>query len=145
MQDKTYSSTIEVVYPDGRHMTAWLGKTDVFLVNTPFQNTEDPKWHAQEAGHAETEGEWMPYMTGPGSYSESKTHAHYDVAPPGVGAGPYIWIEFEHRDKVTGTPDPDDSHKPLLIFRDWNGALWKATVMTVQPIPGQPRFYLEQL
>jgi hypothetical protein len=82
MQDKTYSSIIEVVYPDGRHMTAWLGNTDVHWVDTPFQTTDDPNWHAQETGHAEEQGEWLPYMTGPGSYSKSKAHCHYNVAPP---------------------------------------------------------------
>ena len=69
----------------------------------------------------------------------------YNVAPPGPGGpGPYIYTEFEHRDLVTGDEDPDDSHKSILLFRDWVDATWKATVMNVQPPPGQPTFYLER-
>ena len=144
MQDKTHSATLEVIYPDGRHMTAWLGATDVHSVNLPWQNTDDPQWHAQESGRPEERGDWLPYMTWTGSYSRSKPHCHYDVAPAGPGAGRYIWTEFEHRDLKTDDEDPDASHKKFKLFRDWNGANWKATVQNVEVIPGQPRFFLEK-
>lgn len=146
MKDKNYSYTIEVVYPDGRHMTAWLGKTDVNNENVPIlQNTVDPNWHAQEAGHGEEQGEWLPYVTWSGSHSRTKAHCQYNVAPPGPGAGPYIYTQFEHRDLASDTEDPDDAHKRILLFKDWEGAVWKATVQNVQkPFPAQPIFYLER-
>jgi hypothetical protein len=144
MQDQTISKTIEVVYPDGRRMTAWLGQTDVDAIGTPFQSTVDPEWHGQEAGKAEETGEWLPYRDWNGTYAKSKAHCKGEVAPPGPGAGPYIRTWFEHIDIASGNDVTTDDSEKYLLFQDWDGKVWKANVQNLTSYPGYPHFYLER-
>ena len=142
-----YSDKIEILGADGATPhTAWLTKTDVHLAGTPLQHVDDPEWrYLNHKTNQEGNGEWLYYRTSNGiDISHTKIHCHYNVAPPGPGAGPYIWSECEHINQYN-VPDNEPDHKHCLIFMGHDGLVWRADIQNVTNFPGQPIFLLKRL
>ena len=98
----------------------YFGPTDVHLVGTPAQNTDDPDW-TDYTDEGQSSNPWLSYKTDIAKQARMKCHCEYEGPASGIK------VLLEH-DADGGKHDDNKAY-----FLDWDNNIW--TAYLVQPLP----------